>query len=251
MFDYTKKQWINRFILIFLAIFSLTSFAAETSSTAFTQLADEYFDTYYFPHYPSTATSLGVHAYDNKIENYSKSGIHQEITLLQNFAKQVSAIDEASLNEQLQGDRQLLLNDIYSRLLTLQTIRPWQKDPDYYSSGVTNSAFVIMERQFAPADDRLRSLIAREKLMPAVLQEAQRNLVNPPKIYTEIALEQVPGLIKFFQKDVPAAFAQAKDEQLKKQFSASNQAVIKALQNYQVWLKTDLLPRSNGDFRIG
>lgn len=251
MLDYTKKLWLNRIIQIFLILFSLTSFATETSSSAFTRLADEYFDIYYFPHNPSAATLLGIHTYDNKIENYSKAGIDSDIALLQNFAKRVSAINEPSLNEQLQGDRQLILNDIHSRLLTLQTIRPWKKDPDYYSSGVTNSAFVIMEREFAPADVRLRALIAREKLMPAVLQEARRNLNNPPKIYTEIALEQLPGLISFFQKDVPAAFTQVQDEQIKKQFAESNKAVIKALQDYQVWLKTDLLPRSKGDFRIG
>ena len=91
----------------------------------------------------------------------------------------------------------------------------WEKDPDQYSSGISNSAFVLMERTFASPDDRLRSLIAREKLMPAALQAAHQNLKNPPRIYTEIALEQLPDIITFFQSDVPAAFKQAQDEQLK------------------------------------
>jgi uncharacterized protein (DUF885 family) len=108
-----------------------------------------------------------------------------------------------------------------------------------------------MERNFAPPDDRLRSLIAREKLMPAALDEARKNLKNPPRIYTEIALEQLPDIIRFFQTDVPEGFKQAQNEQIKSEFSQSNGAVITALKSYQSWLKTDVLPRSHGDFRFG
>ena len=108
-----------------------------------------------------------------------------------------------------------------------------------------------MERKFASPDERLRSVIAREKLALSRLDEARTNLKNPPKIYTEIAIEQLPGIVSFFQNDVPQAFADAKDVELKAEFAKSNGAVIAALNTYQNWLKTDVLPRSKGDFRIG
>ena len=38
---------------------------------------------------------------------------------------------------------------------------------------------------------------------------------------------------------------------LKTEFAHTNAEVIAALNSYLNWLKTDLLPRSNGDFRIG
>jgi uncharacterized protein (DUF885 family) len=149
------------------------------------------------------------------------------------------------------GDRELVLNNIRSTLLTLETIRPWEKNADTYSSGITNSAFVIMERKFAPPGERLRLLVAREKQMPAALAAAHANLKDPPKIFTEIALEQLPGLIEFFKQDVPAAFADVDDAAAKKQFAESNAAVIRALADYAAWLKKDVLPKSNGDFRLG
>jgi hypothetical protein len=108
-----------------------------------------------------------------------------------------------------------------------------------------------MERKFAPPNDRLRSLIAREKKMPALLGAARENLKNPPRIFTEIAIEQLPGIVGFFQQDVPAAFADADDAALKAEFSKTNAAVIAALNDDLHWLQTDLLARSNGDFRIG
>ena len=48
-----------------------------------------------------------------------------------------------------------------------------------------------------------------------------------------------------------AAFVDAGDPALKSEFAQTNAAVISALNDYLAWLKTDLLPRSNGDFRIG
>ena len=108
------------------------------------------------------------------------------------------------LDETTRGDREMVLGNIRSTLLTLETIRPWEKNPDNYSSTCANAAFVLMERKFAPPDDRLRSLIAREKQMPALLAEARINLKNPPHIYTEIAIEQLPDIISFFEHDVPA-----------------------------------------------
>ena len=61
----------------------------------------------------------------------------------------------------------------------------------------------------------------------------------------------MPDIISFFEKDVPAAFADAQDAALKAEFAQSNAAVIASLKSYLDWLKTDLLARSNGDYRIG
>src|SRR5215831_20671076 len=99
--------------------------------------------------------------------------------------------------------------------------------------------------------ERRRSVIARQKQFPRFFADARANLQGVPRIYTEIALEQLPGTIGFFEKDVPAAFADAADPALKSAFAESNAAAIKILREYEAWLKSDLLPRANGDFRIG
>src|SRR5438270_1583898 len=87
--------------------------------------------------------------------------------------------------------------------------------------------------------------------MPAVLEVARQNLKEPPRRYTEIALEQLPGILSFFEKDVPAAFKEAKDQQTLGEFAQANQQVVSALRSYQEFRQTDLLPRSGGDYRIG
>jgi len=225
--------------------------SSETPQQQFVKISDEYFDQVYFPNQPTSATTAGYHQFDTKLEDFSRMSVDAEVSALHAFESRVSAVPEASLDQPTRGDRQMVLGHIHSRLLTLETIRPWAKDADKYSSTVANAAFTLMERKFASPDDRLRSLIAREKQMPGLLAEARVNLQNPPRIFTEIAIEQLPGIIHFFESDVPLAFADAKDGALKQEFAETNGSVIASLNSYLNWLKTDLLPRSGGDFRIG
>ncbi len=230
----------------------VSSSKAESNSVeAFRSLADQYFDQIYFKYQPTQGTLAGFHQYDAQLERYDRDSIAEEVAALHAFERKVAAFPAANLPQEAHADHELVLNNIHSWLLTLETIVPWKKNPDFYSSGITASAFTLMERKFAPANDRLRSLIARERQMPAALAAARQNLENPPHIYTEIALEQLPGDIDFFRKDVPEAFTDADDPQLKAEFAQTNAAVIAALSSYQQWMKSDLLPRSQGDFRIG
>jgi uncharacterized protein (DUF885 family) len=108
-----------------------------------------------------------------------------------------------------------------------------------------------MKRSYAPPDERLRSVIEREKQIPKALEFARQNLKNPPKIYTEIALEQLPDDADFFRKDVPDAFSAVTDPHLLAEFKAANQAVIEAFGSYQKYLQDSVLPHASGDFRLG
>ncbi|MGD1090439.1 MAG: DUF885 domain-containing protein [Bryobacteraceae bacterium] len=207
-------------------------------------LTDRFFDEFYFPFNPTSATSAGIHTYDDKLEDYSKAGNAARLVALKKFEAEVLKLPP-------DPDRDLVLSYIHAGLLELETIKMWEKNPDLYSSGITSSAFTIMSRKFAPPEVRLKALIARERLMPQVLADGRANVRNPPKIYTEIAIEQLPGLVSFFEHDVPLAFKAVTDAKLLAEFRQTNRTVIAALKDYEKFLKTDLLARSNGDFRLG
>ncbi len=232
---------------------AISAHAAPDWKQQFAQLSDEYFDQLYFRYAPSSATAAGFHQYDSQLEDLSRPAIDAEIATLHGFERRIEAIhpDNLPANFVPRSDREIVLANIRSQLLTLEVIRPWEKNPDDYSSTCANGAFILMERNFAPANDRLRALIAREKQMPALIAAARVNLQNPPRIFTEIAIEQLPDDIGFFERDVPQAFTGATDPALKAEFAQSNAAVVAALKDYLSWLKSNLLARSNGDFRIG
>jgi len=217
----------------------------------FARLADRYFDEAVYRFDPASGTSAGFHQYDSLMPSGSKAEVQAQVAALKKYLAEVQDFDTRGLSPAVVADRELVIAQIQGALLTLVTIRPWEKNPDTYSSYASNAVFVIMSRSFAPPAERLKAAIARERLIPRTFQSARENLNNPPRIYTEIALEQLPGIVSFFQNDVPSAFVQVKDAALLAQFKTSNQAVIDALNAYQQYLKSNVLPRSKGDFRLG
>jgi len=224
---------------------------SEASATAeYNAKVDQYFDAYFHFH-PSEGTAAGFHQYDSMMEDLSQQGRDAELSILLEAKQGAGYFHTDRLNDAQRTDWKLVSNAINARLLELQEIRMWQKSPDLYSGSATASIFGLMSRKFAPPAERLKSVIAREQKIPANLAAARVNLKNPPRIYTEIAIEQMPGIISFFQSDVPEAFREVTDPQLLAEFKASNDKVIAELQRYQDFLKSDLLPISKGDFRIG
>jgi uncharacterized protein (DUF885 family) len=214
-------------------------------------LVDRFFDQASFHFHPSGGTSAGFHQYDAMLEDFSLESIRQETLALKRFEREVRDFPASKLTPDQIADREMVLGSIRSSLLDIESIRGWETNPDRYSSTASNAVFVIMSRNFAPQDERLKLVTARERQMPKMFEAARANLKNPPRIYTEIAIEQLPGIISFFQKDVPLAFSGVKDRALLDSFHEANATVIRELERYEAFLKNDLLPRSKGDFRIG
>jgi uncharacterized protein (DUF885 family) len=218
--------------------------------TDFNTLVDKYFE-FYFSFRPTEGTAEGFHQYDRKLEDYSAAAHAQQIRGLKEYLGKFEAFDGSNLPPYTQGDREWIISSIHAALLELEDIQMWKKDPDSYTGGVTNSIFVIMKRNYAAPEERLRAAIDRERQIPKALEYARQNLKNPPKIYTEIALEQLPDETDFFRKDVPDAFSAVKDPKLLAEFKAANQGVIEAFGSYQKFLQDSILPTANGDFRLG
>ena len=252
-----KRLFVSTLCLVLqLSLLSSGAFAqaavapSPQARAAFGKLVDGYFD-FYFQFHPTAGTQAGLHQYDEKLEDFSPSGVDAEIAGLVKFQKQFSSIQSSHLSQESAGDLEVLTSSIQARLLELQSIQRWRKDPDVYVSDLSYSVFLIMRRNFAPQAERMRSVIAREQEIPRVLEAARQNISNPPRVYTQVALQQMPDNIKFFQNDVPGAFREVQDPKLLAEFKASNDAAVEALSKYQDFLRTDLLPASNGDFRLG
>jgi uncharacterized protein (DUF885 family) len=226
---------------------------AQNSSPAnsqFDAVVNQYFDLL-FQFHPSAATADGFHQYDGKLEDFSAAGVQRETAALKSFLPKLDKAQSASLSQQDSGDLEFVRSQIQGRLLELEQVRMWERDPDAYASAPAYSLFLLIKRNFAPPETRLRSVISREEQIPAALQAARRNLTNPPKVFTDVALEQLPGTIDFFRHDVPQAFSSVKDEKLQAQFRASNERAIAALGAYEKFLRAEVLPISRGDFRLG
>ena len=227
----------------------ISSFAQPLSAD-YDALVDRYFDAYFQLH-PSAATAAGFHQYDTKLEDLAQATVKSELDGLNQFQAEFDRFPKAKQSETAAADFEFLDSTIKARILDLQTTQSWRRDPDFYTQTASASIFLVMKRNFAPQPERLRSVIAREKQIPRLFAQARTNLSNSPRIFTEIALQQLPDTVEFFRKDVPEAFTEVKDPALLAEFKRSNGGAVAALQSYEKYLRESWLAQSKGDFRVG
>ncbi|MGO9237443.1 MAG: DUF885 family protein [Methylocella sp.] len=211
-------------------------------------------ETFYndeFRAHPIAATDIGVHDYDSEVDDLSRDGQAKNAARLHKALDEFTAIDPATLSAGDRDDREMLINSIKGKLLDIETIRYWQKDPDVYVSSATSAVFNLVHRDFAPLADRLRSVIAREEQIPMLLVTGKANIEHPPRAFVDIAIRNVAGSIDFLKTGAPLSFAAVEDQQLKREFTASNDSAIAAFENYKTYLEQELKPKADGDFALG
>src|SRR5882762_4885597 len=235
-----RRSVFSILLVIMVSLIMATSNSAKPRTLQ--ALVDAYFDDY-FKANPSQATSVGFHQYDHQLEDFALAAHRRYQSQLLGYLKEFQSINPRTLSQNDRDDREIMIASIHSILLEEDRVQMWRKNPDNYSGSVTGTIFSIVKRNFAPAEERLRSVIEREKQIPRALSQAREVLLNPPKIYTDIAIEQLPGNIDFFQTTVPEAFNGVKNKALLAEFKSSNNGAIAALRSYQSWLQKELLPR--------
>ena len=227
-----------------------TSPSQAAADQAFASLVDRYFDgLFHFD--PARATEAGLHAYDAELPSYSRREMEVEVARAKQALAELGGIPKESLARENRCDALLLENSIRAHLLDLENIRMWEKDPDFYNGIISRALFLLVQRDFAPPDVRLKSLIARERRVPEILQSARTNLSNPPPVYTKIATLQVASEVHFLRDDLPRAIAGARDATLKAEFVQVNQRAIEEYEKFLDYLRSDLASRSKGSFAIG
>jgi len=224
--------------------------AQLSADQVFTGFVDRYLDGL-FHFAPARATEAGLHAYDAELPAYSRREVAAEIARAKRALAELAGIPKESLAHENRLDALLLENSIRAHLLDLENIRMWERDPDFYNGVISRALFLLVQRDFAPLDERLRSLIARERRVPEIFRSARANLANPPAIYTKIATLQVASEIRFLRDDLPRAITGARDAALKAEFAQVNQRAIEEYGKFLEYLKTDLASRSKGSFALG
>jgi uncharacterized protein (DUF885 family) len=196
---------------------------------------------------PETATRLGEHRNDARLNDYSAAGVQKDLAAARSALAELSRIELATLSSEDAVDARILRNRLDSQIYELATIRGWQWNPLLYNPG--GAIYALVSREFAPPEQRLRSVIGRLNGVPGVVAAAKENLKMPPRVHTETAILQIKGTVRLVKEQLEPLAKQV--PALEKEFRAAQAGALSALEGYQEWLEKDLLPRSTGEFRLG
>jgi uncharacterized protein (DUF885 family) len=238
-------------ILVFVAFClpSASNFAAQTDDAEYEAVAEEYVKTYLAAH-PLEGTSLGLHEYDGKISDYSRLALDAELSRLRRFDDRLAKFDPAKLSARQSIDLRILQAAVKKDLFEMQDMSVFERNPMVYAGAADVNVYI--KRNFAPLEDRVRSLVAIESQIPNILIAARTNLNDVlPKPYVELAIQVAKGSADFLKKDLVAAVSGLKDEQLRGAFLNANRKAANALNDYAAWLEREKLPKASLDFALG
>ncbi|MDY7232944.1 DUF885 domain-containing protein [Hyalangium rubrum] len=227
--------------------------SAELSPTqvALRAFVDAHFEDQ-FRRNPTFATFAGIHTYDGELRGFTVEERAENLAALKaRLAALPQQVDRSALPALDQADYDILENHLRARILDAEVVRGFERNPNTYLFTASGGVFQLINRDFAPLEERMRSAVSRMKRVPEVFAVGQATLKNPPKLWTEIAIGQAMGTRTLYAETLPQAFAPVKDAALQEAFKQEQARCLAAIDGYIRFLKEDLLPRSNGDFAIG
>ncbi len=223
--------------------------AADNADAAFVRLADEYISGY-LAWRPQTGTALGLHEYDGKLTDYSRASVEAELGRLKSFAERLAGLNTNGLTTGAFYDYRILRSAIQREIFGFERMDLFRQNPMTYAGALDVSIYI--KRDFAPLEQRARSLIAILNQAPPLFAAARANLAAKlPRPQVQTAIEQAEGTADFLAKDLVAALNKVKNDQLMEQFKAANQRAIEELHGYAAWLKQEKLPKANDRYALG
>jgi uncharacterized protein (DUF885 family) len=199
--------------------------------------------------WPETATQMGIHDRDGDLDPHDQKAWDDALAeedrmlaqLKERFAKP-NASRAARTNLEIM-EHGLTVSIRYERVM-----RPLQRLPVRYTQPLT-AIFAMTAREYASPEERAKMIVARLEKIPGVVAAAKKNLLNPPKVWTQVGIEEARGAKAFFADIKP--FLEKSLPNDKTRALAALTAADKAYDDYAKFLANDVMKRSNGGFAAG
>src|SRR6266542_3193279 len=227
---------------------SILNAAATSQDEQFQKIAHDYIERYLQAN-PEAATELGDHRFDGQLTDYSSNARAKDLATQKEFRDKLSAIDGSQLTGANNIDFRILKENIDYEIFGAEELKEPEWNPLVYMQSLANSLYLLVARDFAPAEQRIPSLRQRMEGIPRVIAQAKANLQHSPRVHTETAIEQTQGAINLVRQGLAPLLDRA--PQMKKELAPLQEKTAAALDDYKKWLQNDLLPRSDGNFRLG
>lgn len=199
---------------------------------------------------PLDATRLGDHRFDGKLDDVSPEA-RAKFTELQRrtLAELPRRIDVAKLSPDGQMDYEIFADELTRSLWMIEKTKLWEEDPRAYLEVINDCTYMLLVQSTLPRSTNIANAVARMKQIPPIVEVAKRELKRPPKVVVETSLRQVRGAISFYDAEIIGLSGGTEAERAELKQAA--EPVVAALREFQRFLQEEVLPRSDGDWRLG
>lgn len=234
--------------MLSLVVSKLPAAEGPSADAALEAFFQQYLDAS-FALRPSEATRLGDHRFDDQLDDVSAGARARWRELYRRTLDQLpAAVDKQQLSPAGQVDWEILQHELTRALWLAENTAPFEQDPRVYNEYISDSVYLLLTQSTLPRETNVAHAIARMAQIPAVVAAARQNLKNPSRVATETAIRQNRGAIAFYQQEL---FTAAGDTAALEALRAAAVPVVACLRQYQEFLEQELLPRADGDWRLG
>ena len=231
-------------------IFSVTV-AQSSSDKQFEDLAKRYLDE--FPTLgPVGATSLGDHRFDHLVNQVSSEARAERVAFNKKYIEALEIIPKGKLSRAYQVDAALLDNRLRSGIWRIEELQEWSWNPLNYTGLAGGAIYSLMAREFAPVEERLMNVAERLEQFPRMYAQIRETIIpeRVPKIHAETAVKQNKGVLSILDNLVVPQKNKLK-KRYRKQLNKAMETARNENAKHQKWLEEEVLPKANGNFRIG
>ncbi len=222
-----------------------------SSDADFEALKDEMFERFY-DLLPEVASMLGLHdPYDHLLSKGDLSRDLEIEKLLEEAVKRMkSIVDFETLNDANKIDWQILERTLDIWKFNLHELEVNTLNPDAFDL-IGMALFLLISRDYAPLEERMKAVISRMKEIPRFLKEFHTRFANskPVKLWTEIAIESAQGIPGLFQFITILGKGQISDE-LQASLEETVITLDEPLKEHMVWLN-QLLSNTTEEWAMG
>jgi len=201
---------------------------------------------------PVMATSVGYHEHngvvlDAQLDDVSETALEQQRLLYRDYREQLtSGLDPDSLLPEQRADLAIILDQIDTSLLELDVIQAYRHNPTIYVELVGYALFDPFVREYAPLPERYGHIISRIGQIPALVEQAETNLLDAPEIWTTVALEENEGNLSLIDETL----RDAAPPELREAYDNAADPALASLRGLSDFLQNNLSRRTS-DWRLG
>ena len=241
-------------LVVYAAILISCGGKGKTISTVkgdkeFQQLSEEFISDY-LAWRPEFSVFWGFHEFDGKISNFSKTSIEDELSRLKKYDRILNEFDTSSLSPRMYYDFRILHHAIKNEIFDFDEMESYSMNPMTYAGGMDVS--IYLNRNFAPLEERLKSIINIENSAPVFFSVAKSNLADSlAKPLIETAIQIANGSAEFLGSDLIVALEEVENDSLMGVFKTANDKAISELKSFAEYLEKEKLPKSHNNFALG
>ncbi|HXD32055.1 MAG TPA: DUF885 domain-containing protein [Pyrinomonadaceae bacterium] len=230
-------------LMAFVVVASSTSIAhAQDPKTPadLQRFAKDYYN-WRDQNYPVASSDAGLHTWDNKLTDYSLSGLLARRLHAKEILGKVREMQTSSWSKDDRIDWLLFRSQLENVVFFDRVMDFEGTDPQVYVNECSNGIFSLLKKEYDTPRNRALSATARLKQMPFVIEQGKHNLnINKPvRLYAQLAIDSARSIDSLFN-DSLMTLTRDMSAGEKSELVKAKDAAIVSIHGFADWLERRL-----------